>query len=237
MSRMAINTIRALSERFDEFEAVFFPRYARVVNENEESFGFSMKVFRRYIELPLLSEAEYRTLRQRGIIFDTNITVPQGEETRIMTWNEMGVALRNFSLLSAMRSRRAILRLPIPIAYVEELTDRLVELSPPPIEVVIIDSDTMHMVGSEEVITRCFRRQYLKPDSRNAFRPDQMFFGANGLNFCTVGAPSLSNSFDRRIVLAGWMRCRVRNWKSFVEFRNPLAFLGERQEISDVHQS
>lgn len=124
MSRMAINTIRALSERFDEFEAFFFPRYAIIVNENEESFGFSMKVFRRYIELPLLSEAEYRTLRQKGIIFDTNVLLQPGEETRVMTWNEMGVALRNFSLLSAMRSRQAILRLPIPIAYTEELTDR-----------------------------------------------------------------------------------------------------------------
>lgn len=60
MSRMNINTIRALRGRFDEFEAVFFPRYAMIVDENEESFGFSMRVFRRYIELPLLSEAEYR---------------------------------------------------------------------------------------------------------------------------------------------------------------------------------
>lgn len=147
MSRLTINIIRALSARFDEFEAVFFPRYSRIVDENPESFGFSMRVFRRYIELPLLGEAEYRALRQMGIIFDTNVILGPGEETRIMTWNEMGRDLRSFSLLSAMRDRTTIVRLPIPVAYEEELTDKLVELSPPPIEVISIDSDVLHMAN------------------------------------------------------------------------------------------
>lgn len=99
-----------------------------------------------------------------------------------------------------LRRHDTILRLPLPVKYREALTDRLEELTPPPIEIGNVDNSTLHLAESETVTIGKFTRQFLKPDARAALRSHQMLSGADGLHFWTINAPSLVQPFDQRLV-------------------------------------
>lgn len=100
---------------------MFFGRYAALINLNPETFRFTMIAVKQRVDLPTFTEAEFDELIPTGVIASNVLHMPFDFPTRRLSWDQMAVYQRCYSLVTEIRRMDMLTYLPQPIQFNEEL--------------------------------------------------------------------------------------------------------------------